>query len=182
MANFGLRDIPLERDHALKVLHQRIEQYRDAPQNERGNNLFWISQGVRPGVGYFYALTPIYVANRLQAMLGVEQTIRMESFFTPGSLPMNVTILDDNGQSLISLAGSDSNIKPDAKWMQERLWFGYTAGFRELAMKKPAAIIPEHCLFGAGGSGAGTHPDADTERRGAQSADRRPPFCPRPHV
>ena len=60
MANFGLRDIPLERDHALKVLHQRIEQYRDAPQNERGNNLFWISQGVRPGVGYFYALTPIY--------------------------------------------------------------------------------------------------------------------------
>ncbi|MGY0249589.1 two-component system sensor histidine kinase RcsC, partial [Klebsiella michiganensis] len=136
MANFGLRDIPLERDQALKVLHQRIEQYRDAPQNERGNNLFWISQGVRPGVGYFYALTPIYVANRLQAMLGVEQTIRMESFFTPGSLPMNVTILDDNGQTLISLAGSDSNIKPDAKWMQERLWFGYTAGFRELAMKK----------------------------------------------
>ena len=43
MANFGLRDMPLERDQALKVLHQRIEQYRDAPQNERGNNLFWIS-------------------------------------------------------------------------------------------------------------------------------------------
>jgi two-component system capsular synthesis sensor histidine kinase RcsC len=32
------------------------------------------------------------MANRLQAMLGVEQTIRMESFFTPGSLPMSVTI------------------------------------------------------------------------------------------
>lgn len=90
---------------------------------------------------------------------------------------MNVTILDDNGQTLISLAGSDSNIKPDAKWMQERLWFGYTAGFRELAMKKLAAVIVEHCLFGAGGSGAGTHPDADTERRGAQSAYRRPPFA-----
>ncbi len=67
MANFGLRDVPIERDQALKVLHQRIEQYRNAPQNERGNNLFWISQGVRPGVGYFYALTPVYMANRLQA-------------------------------------------------------------------------------------------------------------------
>ena len=97
MANFGLREMPLERDQALKVLHQRIEQYRDAPQNERGNNLFWISQGVRPGVGYFYALTPVYMANRLQALLGIEQTIRMESFFTPGSLPMSVTILDDGG-------------------------------------------------------------------------------------
>ncbi len=26
MANFGLRDVPIERDQALKVLHQRIEQ------------------------------------------------------------------------------------------------------------------------------------------------------------
>ncbi|WP_434639621.1 two-component system sensor histidine kinase RcsC [Klebsiella sp. I138] len=136
MANFGLREMPLERDQALKVLHQRIEQYRDAPQNERGSNLFWISQGVRPGVGYFYALTPVYMANRLQAMLGIEQTIRMESFFTPGSLPMSVTILDDNGQPLISLAGQDNKIKSEARWMQERIWFGYTAGFRELALKK----------------------------------------------
>lgn len=136
MANFGLREMPLERDQALKVLHQRIEQYRDAPQNERGSNLFWISQGVRPGVGYFYALTPVYMANRLQAMLGIEQTIRMESFFTPGSLPMSVTILDDNGQPLISLAGADNKIKSEARWMQERVWFGYTAGFRELALKK----------------------------------------------
>lgn len=136
MANFGLREMPLERDQALKVLHQRIEQYRDAPQNERGNNLFWISQGMRPGVGYFYALTPVYMANRLQALLGIEQTIRMESFFTPGSLPMSVTILDDNGQPLISLAGQDNKIKSEARWMQERIWFGYTAGFRELALKK----------------------------------------------
>lgn len=140
MANFGLRDMPLERDQALKVLHQRIEQYRDAPQNERGNNLFWISQGVRPGVGYFYALTPIYMANRLQAMLGVDQTIRMESFFTPGSLPMSVTILDDNGQQLISLAGPDNSIKPETRWMQERMWFGYSSGFRELVLKK--SLLP----------------------------------------
>lgn len=136
MANFGLREMPVERDQALKVLHQRIEQYRDAPQNERGNNLFWISQGMRPGMGYFYALTPVYMANRLQALLGIEQTIRMESFFTPGSLPMSVTILDDNGQPMISLAGPDNKIKSEARWMQERIWFGYTAGFRELAMKK----------------------------------------------
>ncbi len=59
----------------------------------------------------FYALTPVYMANRLQAMLGVEQTIRMESFFTPGSLPMSVTIFDDNGQPLISLAGAEGKIR-----------------------------------------------------------------------
>lgn len=54
------------------------------------------------GVGYFYALTPVYLGNRLQALLGIEQTIRMENFFTPGSLPMGVTVLDENGHTLIS--------------------------------------------------------------------------------
>lgn len=81
MANFGLRDMPVERDTALKALHERINKYRNAPQDDSGSNLYWISEGPRHGVGYFYALTPVYLANRLQALLGVEQTIRMENFF-----------------------------------------------------------------------------------------------------
>ncbi|TQO08513.1 UNVERIFIED_ORG: two-component system capsular synthesis sensor histidine kinase RcsC [Citrobacter freundii] len=136
MANFGLRDMPVERDGALKALHERIIKYRNAPQDENGNNLFWISQGPRPGIGYFYALTPVYLANRLQALLGVEQPIRMENFFTPGSLPMGVTILDENGHALISLTGPEGNIKAEPRWMQERSWFGYTSGFHELVLKK----------------------------------------------
>ncbi len=136
MANFGLRDVPVDRENALKSLRERITKYRNAPQDERGNNLFWIGQGPRPGVGYFYAMTPVYLANRLQAMLGTEQTIRMENFFTPGNLPMGVTILDENGHSLISLAGPETRLKVDPRWMQERSWFGYTSGFRDLVLKK----------------------------------------------
>jgi two-component system capsular synthesis sensor histidine kinase RcsC len=136
MANFGLRDMPMEHEQALKILHERIMKYRNAPQDERGNNLFWISQGPRPGVGYFYALTPVYLANRLQALLGIEQTIRMENFFTPGSMQMGVTILDESGQPLISLTGGESKLKIDPHWMQERAWFGYTSGFHELVLKK----------------------------------------------
>ena len=136
MADFGLRDVPLERESALKNLHERILKYRNAPQEERGNNIFWISQGARPGIGYFYALTPVYLANRLQALLGIEQSIRMDNFFTPGTLPISVTILDENGHALISLTGPDSGPEIDPRWMQERSWFGYTAGFRDLVLKK----------------------------------------------
>ncbi|SUG54816.1 sensor protein RcsC [Salmonella enterica subsp. diarizonae] len=84
MANFGLREMPVERDDALKALHERIMKYRNAPQEESGNNLFWISQGLASGVGYFYALTPVYLANRLQALLGVEQSIPHGKFFHAG--------------------------------------------------------------------------------------------------
>ena len=53
---------------------------------------------------------------------------------------MSVTILDDNGQQLISLAGPDNSIKPETRWMQERMWFGYSSGFRELVLKK--SLLP----------------------------------------
>lgn len=45
VADFGLRDVPVERDETLKSLHERILKYRNAPQDERGNNLYWMSQG-----------------------------------------------------------------------------------------------------------------------------------------
>ncbi len=136
MADFGLRTMPLERENALKSLHERIVKYRNQPQNERASSLFWINQGPRPGVGYFYTLTPVYMANQLQAMLGIEQTVRMENFFTPGSLPLGVTILDENGHPLISLTGGEASSMPDERWGQERSWFGYTPGFKELVLKK----------------------------------------------
>lgn len=136
MANFGLRDRPVERDSILKSFHDRIVKYRNQPQEERINGLYWIGQGPRPGVGNFYAITPVYLANRLQALLGTEQTIRVENFFTPGSLPMGVTILDENSHPLISLTGPETRIVPDARWVQDRAWFGYTAGFKELILKK----------------------------------------------
>lgn len=136
MADFGLRTMPLERENALKSLHERIVKYRNQPQNERSSSLFWINQGPRPGIGYFYTLTPVYMANRLQAMLGIEQTVRMENFYTPGSLPVDVTILDETGHVLISLTGGNAGARSEERWVQERSWFGYTQGFRELVLKK----------------------------------------------
>lgn len=59
----------------------------------------------------------------------------MENFFLR-YVADGVTILDENGHTLISLTGPESKIKGDPRWMQERSWFGYTEGFRELVLKK----------------------------------------------
>lgn len=136
MANFGLREMPMEREQTLAALHERIVHFRSVPRDDRGNNIYWINPGPRPGVGFFYALTPIYSASQRQAMLGIEASIRMENFFTPGSLPMGVTIIDENGRPLITLAGPENSPKVDPRWMQERSWFGYSDGFRHLVLKK----------------------------------------------
>src|SRR5690606_40034974 len=54
MADFGLREAPVEHDKTLKALHERILKYRNAPREEQGNSRFCIRQGPRPGVGYRY--------------------------------------------------------------------------------------------------------------------------------
>jgi two-component system capsular synthesis sensor histidine kinase RcsC len=48
------------------------------------------------GVGYFYALTPVYLGNRLQALLGIEQPSAWRTS-SPRAACRWVTILDENG-------------------------------------------------------------------------------------
>ncbi len=58
-------------------------KYRNAPQ-EKWNNLRIKRGGARPGRGRTCADAPVYLAeSRLQALLGVEQSIRMEIFSRP---------------------------------------------------------------------------------------------------
>lgn len=40
IANFSLRNMPVERDTALKALHKRINKYQNAPQNNSSSNLY----------------------------------------------------------------------------------------------------------------------------------------------
>ena len=71
--------------------------------------------------------------------------------FLPGTLPMGVTILDENGHTLISLTGPESKIKGDPRWMQERspVWlYGRVPGAG--AEEKSATLIAKHRVFGAG--------------------------------
>lgn len=135
VADFGLGSMPLERESTSQVLNNRVLKYRNMPLDERSGSFYWLSPGPRPGMGYFYALTPVYLTGSLQAMLGIEQSIRMDNFVTPGALPMGVTLLDENGQTLLSMTSGAPAIEPDTRWMQERSWFGYTRGFKALILK-----------------------------------------------
>lgn len=66
-----------------------------------------------------------------------------------GSMPMGVSILDDNGNTLISLAGPDTSAYQHAR-DAGTLWFSYTAGYREL-VENAGTFVIEHCLFSTAG-------------------------------
>lgn len=136
MADFSLSNIPIERQGTLKLLQEGLLKYRSVLQNERTNSAYWVGSGTRPGIGYFYTLTPVFFANRQQGLLGIEQTLRVENFYLPSTLPISVSILDDSGRTLISQNGVELRINPDSYWQQSRTWFGYSAGYKALVLKK----------------------------------------------
>lgn len=63
---------------------------------------------------------------------------------------MGVTILDENGHTLISLTGPESKIKGDPRWMQERSGLAIRKGSGAGAEEKSATLIAKHRVFGAG--------------------------------
>ncbi|WBL73791.1 two-component system sensor histidine kinase RcsC [Serratia liquefaciens] len=137
MAEFGGSSGVANRPEALKTLHERILKYRNAKNQDKDNNLYWISPSQqRPDVGYLYVLTPIYIGSKLEALLGIEQTIRLEDFVTTGNLPIAVTLLDENNEPILQLADGERNAQAPDSYPTEQAYFGYVDNYRDLIMKK----------------------------------------------
>ena len=135
LADFGLGTVSVDRERALKSLRERILKYRNGNDDERKNSLFWISLSAQPGVGYYYMITPVYVANKVAALLGIEQSIRMDDLILPGSLPVTATLVDQNNQRLLSSARNGPDFSAD-DLPDDAAWFGYVSGYNQLIMKK----------------------------------------------
>jgi len=136
LADFTIGSSNVDRERSLKALRERVLRYRNGNDEERRNPLYWVNASAQPGVGTFYMMVPVYVANKLQALLGVEQNIRLDEFIQPGSLPVVATITDENYRPLLTSrrggAGFSLAALPD-----DKTWFGYLDGYRQLVLKKP---------------------------------------------
>lgn len=137
MAEFGGGNASANRENMLKLLHERILKYRNAKNLDKDNNLYWISPSAqRPDVGYLYVLTPLYIGNKLEALLGIEQTVRLEDFVTAGNLPIGVTLLDENNEPVLRLADGERYAAALNSYPEEHAYFGYVDNYRDLILKK----------------------------------------------
>lgn len=141
LAEFGSNSSSMaDRPNVLKSLHEQILKYRSASNPDKSNDLYWINPSTqRPDVGYLYVMTPIYIGNKLQALLGIEQVIRLEDFVTSGSLPVGVTLLDDNNEPVLRLTNGERYASSLAMYPQAHAYFGYVDSYHDLIMKKALA-------------------------------------------
>lgn len=136
LADFTIGSNTVDRERSLKALRERVLHYRSSNEDERRNPMYWITEGTQPGVGSFNMVMPVYVANKLQALLGVEQNIRLDEFIQPGGLPLVATITDENYRPLLTSRRGGPGYSLD-DLPDDKTWFGYLDGYRQLVLKKP---------------------------------------------
>ncbi len=146
LADFGVGNVTVNREKVLKSLQDRILIYRNGNEEQRKNNLFWITPSQRTGVGHYYMITPLYVANKDTALLGTEQNIRIEDFLVPGTLPVTVTLVDQHKHRVLSSQPNNADFST-ANIPDDDFWFGYVKGYKKLIMKKVLPPSPLSVIY-----------------------------------
>ncbi|TCV08796.1 two-component system capsular synthesis sensor histidine kinase RcsC [Samsonia erythrinae] len=138
MVDFGIRNQSLDRDNLLKNVQERFQEQKNRAQAGRNETLYWITPAVLPDVGYLYALTPIYVDNKLEVIMGIEQTIRLDDFITLGKFPINARLLDQYNRIVLQFPDGKGHAPSSIEiYPSEPNYFGYVNGYHELILKKP---------------------------------------------
>lgn len=136
MVDFDIRNVPMEQESLLKSLSEHIARYREANNQDKDSPLYWVVPGVRPEIGTLYVLSPLYVGNKLEALVGTEQTIRLEDFISSGPLPIGVTLLDQNNEPVLRLATGERDASMLDDYPDTPSYFGYVDDYNYLLLKK----------------------------------------------
>ncbi|WP_145583208.1 two-component system sensor histidine kinase RcsC [Yersinia thracica] len=136
MVDFDIRNVPMEQESLLKSLNEHIAKYREANNQDKDSPLYWVVPGVRPEIGTLYVLSPLYVGNKLEALVGTEQTIRLEDFISPGPLPVGVALLDENNEPVLRLATGERHASILDDYPDSPSYFGYVDDYNYLILKK----------------------------------------------
>lgn len=134
LADFSIRNVPLEGGNSLRLLQQRVNHFRN--NNDKEQVLYWVVPGAQRDVGALYITAPVYAATHLEAVLGIEQTLRLEELTNPSVLPIGVTLLSDDGDVLLSYAENGGALPLLNGLPEDDNYFGYNSGYDTLLLKK----------------------------------------------
>lgn len=136
VVDFDIRNAPLDQDNLFKSLNEYILKYRDAKKQDKDSNIYWVVPGVRPDIGTLYVLSPVYVGNKLEALVGSEQTIRLEDFISSRLLPIRVTLLDQDNEPVLQMAAGEHYDLMLDDYPDSPSYFGYIDDYKDLILKR----------------------------------------------
>lgn len=142
MVDFDIRNAPSLQENLLKSLYEHTLKYRDTKNQDKDSNIYWVVPGARPDIGVLYVLSPVYLGNRLEAMIGFEQSVRLEDFISSRTLPIRVTLLNQDNEPVLQMASGDRYPAILDDYPDSPSYFGYADDYKDLILKKALPPSP----------------------------------------
>ncbi len=139
LVDFGIVDNTpsIQRDSVLKSLHDRIVKYRNSKSQDKQKSQYWVQPGNNKDQGNLYVLTPIYVGNKLEAIMGIQQSLRLEDLTASNAAHAGVTLLDSSDSPQLSFFEGDRFTSILDGYPASQNYFGYMNGYNDLIYKRP---------------------------------------------
>jgi len=139
LVDFGVvkNTMPIERENVLKSLHEKLLKYRNGKNQDKQKSQYWVESGSNKDQGNLFVLTPIYVGNKLAAIMGVQQSLRLEDLTASTLSHTGVTLLDADNRPLLSFLEGDRYTSILESYPGGDNYFGYMNGYTDLIYKRP---------------------------------------------
>ncbi|MDC9580602.1 two-component system sensor histidine kinase RcsC [Xenorhabdus sp. PR6a] len=102
--------------------------------NER--TLFWIQPNPKADGGNLYVFSPIYINGHMTGIIGIEKSIRLDSFLQRRDWPITVMMLNESNQPELQFSIKTNNRPRVINLNSQSMYFGYDENFTSLVLMR----------------------------------------------
>ncbi|PHM75089.1 multi-sensor hybrid histidine kinase [Xenorhabdus kozodoii] len=136
MVNFFPHHNIIEPNALKKMIYENTRRLINMGEQNNERTLFWIQPNPKADGGNLYVFTPIYINGQMAGIIGIEKTIRLESFLQRRDRPVTVMMLNESSQPELQFS-----IKTHYKPLvinpnSQPMYFGYDENFTGLVLMR----------------------------------------------
>ncbi|MBE8595477.1 two-component system sensor histidine kinase RcsC [Xenorhabdus sp. BG5] len=136
MVNFFPHNNITEPDALKKIIYENTRKLINMREQNNERALFWIQPNPKSDSGNLYVFTPIYINGHMTGIIGIEKSIRLESFLQKRNRPVTVMMLNESNQPELQFS-----IKTNSKPLvinsnSQPMYFGYDENFTSLVLMR----------------------------------------------
>ncbi|WP_187652294.1 two-component system sensor histidine kinase RcsC [Xenorhabdus sp. TS4] len=136
MVNFFPHNNITEPDALKKMIYENTRRLINMREQNNERALFWIQPNPKADGGNLYVFTPIYINGHMTGIIGIEKSIRLESFLQKRERPVTVMMLNESNQPELQFPIKTNNKPLVVNPNSQPMYFGYDENFTSLVLMR----------------------------------------------
>ncbi|MCC8365640.1 two-component system sensor histidine kinase RcsC [Xenorhabdus sp. PB61.4] len=139
MMNSPIRGTITDPDILKKMVYENYRRLIFDQEKGKNQNIYWAAPNTSSDSGSFYILAPIYSNGKMIAMIGVEQSIRLDTFIPDHDRNITLTLLNHYNKPELYYPARNGNTSNTIGYNTQVPYFGYSENFSHLLLKRRLA-------------------------------------------